>query len=91
MNTITLDNATYKEMDDYARQNNVSVSELLKNNWHGFLEYVNSKKKVRLTPREQEFLDRFSGSDWENDKSPAEVVDGYRRNSYSDTSKQLTW
>ena len=91
MNTVTLDTATYNEMSDYARQNNVSIAEMLKSNWHDFLEYVSTKKTAKSKDREQEFLDCFSGSDWDNDKSPSEVVDEYRRNNYSDLSKQLTW
>jgi hypothetical protein len=30
MNTITLDNKTYKEMSDFARQNNYSISDVVK-------------------------------------------------------------
>ena len=34
MNTITLDNATYKEMSDFARQNNVSAADVVKAGIH---------------------------------------------------------
>lgn len=91
MNTVTLDNATYKEMSDYAKQNNVSISDMLKSNWHDFMEYVRSKKMKKTVTLDQEFLNCFGGSEWENGKSSAEVVDEYRRNSYSDPHKQLVW
>ncbi len=91
MNTVTLDTDTYKEMSDFAKQNNVSVAEMLKSNWHDFLEYIKSRKGNRAVTLEQDFLNCFCGSEWENDKTPSEVVDEYRRSSYSDSSKQLVW
>ncbi len=94
MNTVTIDNATYKEMSDFARQNNVSIAEMLKGNWHDFIEYVKLKKSSNATASAslgQDFINRFSGSEWENEKSPVEVVEDYRRNSYSDHDKQIVW
>ncbi len=35
-------------------------------------------------------MNSFSG-DWENDKSTAEVVAGYRDNSFSANDKKLVW
>lgn len=91
MNTVTLDNATYKDMSDFARQNNVSIAEMLKNNWHDFKEYVKSKKGSKTASVEEEFLNCFRNSEWENDKTPAEIVAEYRRNNYCAPDKQLTW
>ena len=105
MNTITLDNATYEEMSDFAKQNNVSIPEMLKNNWHDFLNFVKAKKEKKTvstsateealkddktTALEEEFLKRFSG-DWENDKSTVDVVAEYRRNNRFAPKKDLTW
>ena len=41
MNTVTLDNAIYNEVSTYARLNNISVSDVLKDCWHAFVEKVN--------------------------------------------------
>ncbi len=90
MNTITLDNKTYEEMSDFARQNNVSIAEMLKNNWHDFKEYVRSNKCKKYATREEEFLNCFSG-DWENDKSTTDVVAEYRRNNSLAPKKNLQW
>lgn len=90
MNTITLDNATYDEMSGFARLNNVSISEMLKDSWHDFMEYVKSKKAVKAEPTLDDFIKNFSG-DWENDKSTVEVVNEYRQNNHCTPGKQLTW
>ena len=91
MNTVTLDNATYNEMYAYARLNNVSITDLLKTSWKGFMEYVKSKNRVQAAKlADQDFLDCFSG-DWENEKSTAEIVDDYRRSSFSDPEKNIAW
>ena len=90
MNTVTLDNATYKDMSDFASQNNVSIAEMLKNNWHDFKEYVKSKKGKRNMTKEEEFLKAFSG-DWENGKSSVEVVAEYRRNNQLAPKKDISW
>ena len=104
MNTITLDNATYEEMSDFAKQNNVSIAEMLKNNWHDFLKFVKAKKEKKtvstfateVTLEDdkattlEEFLRRFSG-DWENDKSTVDVVAEYRSNNRFAPQKNLMW
>lgn len=90
MNTITLDNATYDEMSGFARLNNVSISEMLKDSWHDFMEFVKSKKVAKSEPTIDDFLKNFSG-DWENDKSTVDVVNEYRQNNLSVPEKQLTW
>ena len=41
MNTVTLDNAIYNEMITYAQLNNISVSDVLKDCWHTFVEKTN--------------------------------------------------
>ena len=91
LNTVTLDSTTYKEISDYAQQNNVSVADILKRNMHEFLEYLRAKKVSKISPTELDFLNAFKGSEWENDKTSAKVVAEYRSQSYSNPENQLTW
>ena len=91
MNTITLDNATYKDMSEFAKQNNLSIAEMLKNNWRDFKEYVRTKKEKRYSAKEEEFLRRFRGNEWENDKSSTQIVEEYRSNNRLAPHKTIEW
>jgi hypothetical protein len=64
MNTITLDNATYNEMSTFASLNNVSISEMLRDYWHDFMEYAKTKKTAQKSSSIDDLLNSFSG-DWE--------------------------
>lgn len=51
MNTVTLDNGIYNSVADYARLNNISVSEAVKTGMQVFLEIIGKKKKIASKPK----------------------------------------
>lgn len=72
MNTITLDNSTYNDVEAYARLNNISVTEAIKNGIKILLSQFKARTvsaRVRLEQRIDE-LEHLQAN-WDNENAPS--------------------
>lgn len=51
MNTITIDNNTYSEVENFAKQNNTTVADVVKASIQSFLKRINHTDSVAQTAK----------------------------------------